>query len=226
LDQLITEQVKLNQQIAESDIKIQMLEGLRFELETRLSGLGAHLSTQINKLEASQQLLTDRDFRMAIIDRQLVDRFNELRAVREAMVNGRDKVISLERKLAQCNCELSAVHSSTSWRITAPLRFASRLFGLAIVRVRFWRQGRIIRTIARSGMFDKHWYLAKNMDVAESRMDPIRHYVLFGAREGRDPSASFSTNQYLSRNPHVVTAGANPLEHFIRCGAKEGRSGG
>jgi hypothetical protein len=93
-------------------------------------------------------------------------------------------------------------------------------------KVRLLRQHRSIRTITRSGMLDKDWYLAKNIDVAEAGVDPIWHYVLFGAREGRDPSASFSTSGYLSHNPDVAAFGASPLEHFIRYGAKEGRQWG
>jgi glycosyltransferase involved in cell wall biosynthesis len=79
------------------------------------------------------------------------------------------------------------------------------------------------RAIAQSGLFERKWYLSNNPDVAAEGIDPIRHYVLYGAKERRDPSPTFSTRGYLSRNPDVAAAGANPLEHFIRYGAKEGR---
>src|ERR1700730_17043740 len=39
------------------------------------------------------------------------------------------------------------------------------------------------------------------------------HYVLHGAREGRDPSASFSTRGYLLEHPQVAAGGVNPFEH-------------
>jgi hypothetical protein len=78
---------------------------------------------------------------------------------------------------------------------------------------------RAARAIARSTLFDREWYLKKYPDVAESGLDPIRHYVAFGAREGRDPSPEFSTRGYLSSNPHVVAPSVNPLWHFIRYGA-------
>jgi Methyltransferase domain len=35
--------------------------------------------------------------------------------------------------------------------------------------------------------FDADWYLKKYPDVAESGMDPVIHYIQFGASEGRDP---------------------------------------
>jgi hypothetical protein len=110
-----------------------------------------------------------------------------------------------------------------------PLRSAGRLFRLGAIKTRVvttLRQWRTIRAIAASRMFDQKWYLINNPDVAASGLDPIRHYVLYGAREGRDPSPSFSTSGYLSHNSDVAVAGVNPLEHFIRRGAKERHRGG
>ena len=42
--------------------------------------------------------------------------------------------------------------------------------------------------VNRSGLFDKDWYLAHNEDVANAGVDPLRHYVEYGAREGREPN--------------------------------------
>jgi len=86
------------------------------------------------------------------------------------------------------------------------------------------RDWRAVRTIARSGLFDRGWYLKNYPDVAARGIDPVRHYVTHGAREGRDPSRSFSTRGYLSRNRDVAVAEVNPLEHFVRHGAAEGRN--
>jgi O-antigen biosynthesis protein len=86
------------------------------------------------------------------------------------------------------------------------------------------REWRAIRTIARSGLFDREWYLKSYPDVVARGIDPVRHYVAYGAREGRDPSPSFSTRGYLSRNRDVAVAEVNPLEHFVRHGAAEGRN--
>jgi hypothetical protein len=80
--------------------------------------------------------------------------------------------------------------------------------------------------IARSGLFDREWYLKNNPVVAAWGIDPIRHYVDFGAREGRDPSPSFSTRAYLSHNRDVAAAGVNPFLHFLLHRAAEGRARG
>jgi hypothetical protein len=54
-------------------------------------------------------------------------------------------------------------------------------------------------------------------------MDPWRHYVQIGAREGRDPNAWFDTDWYLGSYPDVEASGMNPLDHFLRYGLSEGR---
>lgn len=80
-----------------------------------------------------------------------------------------------------------------------------------------------ISRIRESVFFDADWYLAQNPDVAASRVDPLTHYLLNGASEGRDPSAQFSTTYYLSANPDVAEDGANPLVHYVTVGQAEGR---
>lgn len=83
---------------------------------------------------------------------------------------------------------------------------------------------RIRREISRSSLFDREFYLRNYLDVAQSCMDPVDHFVRFGWKEGRNPSAEFHTQWYLQAYPDVKEAGVNPLFHFIRFGAVEGRS--
>jgi hypothetical protein len=72
--------------------------------------------------------------------------------------------------------------------------------------------------------FDADFYLSAYPDVAEHGMDPYQHFVLYGAREGRDPGPDFSTRAYLAANPDVAAAGVNALEHWVRYGQAEGRA--
>lgn len=66
--------------------------------------------------------------------------------------------------------------------------------------------------IENSGLFDREYYLSKNLDVMRVKVDPVRHYIEYGWREGRNPSAEFDTNYYLKHN---VSCEGNPLIHFI-----------
>ena len=63
-----------------------------------------------------------------------------------------------------------------------------------------------------------------NPDVRDSGADPIEHYLVHGATEGRDPSGEFQTRFYLEAYPDVAGAGINPLVHYILHGAAEGRA--
>ena len=86
------------------------------------------------------------------------------------------------------------------------------------------RRSRAARIIRESGLFDAAWYLEAYPDVAARKVDPLEHYVRYGAREGRDPHRLFSSSWYLANNPDVTESGLNPLAHFALCGAKEGRN--
>lgn len=55
-------------------------------------------------------------------------------------------------------------------------------------------------------------------------VEPARHYLLHGAREGLDPGPFFSTRIYLEGNPDVAEAGVNALAHYELFGRKEGRA--
>jgi hypothetical protein len=82
----------------------------------------------------------------------------------------------------------------------------------------------ICRAIRRSGLFDPEHYLRNNLDVARSCMDPIKHYIRHGWREGRNPSKLFDTKWYIETYTNVSKAGVNPLYHFLKHGAAEGRA--
>ena len=77
--------------------------------------------------------------------------------------------------------------------------------------------------LASSPLFDASWYATQYPDVASAAVDPINHYIQFGAAEGRDPSAIFSTRWYLTANPDVHAANVNPLVHYLSHGYHEGR---
>ena len=72
-------------------------------------------------------------------------------------------------------------------------------------------------------LFDPEWYLQQNDDVAKALLDPVQHYLEYGAPEGRNPNALFDTKQYLAANPDVRASPLNPFLHFVLYGFSEGR---
>jgi GT2 family glycosyltransferase/SAM-dependent methyltransferase len=232
-----------------------------------IDALRQALSTSESKLRDISQVLSERNSEIVKLQRSLVEKLQQTRVERGATEDAfhqtlaeRDaELIALDEMLSKRSAELNELqialsqfatevsqlqstilqlHASTSWRITAPLRFMKRQLG----QLRYSAVGypltlcwQAMRTgsreplqalraeliVARSGLFDREWYNKTNPDVVARGIDPVRHYIAFGAREQRDPSPSFSTTEYLRRNPDVAATGWDPLSHFILCGASD-----
>jgi hypothetical protein len=116
-------------------------------------------------------------------------------------------------------------------RQTRELLQSLKLSGLVLQRSHIWNIVHWARRAASSfsgmtpaaSLFDPAWYLGENPDVAATHKDPLKHYLRWGAREGRDPNPLFDSAWYLERNPDVAAAGLNPLIHYWDFGALEGR---
>ena len=222
---------------------------IKHEIKTHRAEAAKLQSLVQQQQDAIERRVAERNAEMAALNRALSEsgaaldaaqaRIGELEARTTAMV---DEVTALQSHSAAMAREIAELRSSTSWRITAPLRSSKRLlarlgngaFGLPlVVGWRILKTGsllplrdlRAVRTIARAGLFDRAWYLARNPDIAATGADPIVHYVMFGVHEGRDPSPSFNSRNYLAHNLDVAAAGANPFVHFVLHGKREGRGG-
>lgn len=102
--------------------------------------------------------------------------------------------------------------------------FKSRPYFFAQKVFHFIRRSlKTIRYISRSAFFSESYYLQNNPDVALSKMNPAKHYLLYGGFEDRNPSEKFDSSLYLEQNPDVMKSGMNPLVHYIKYGKKEGR---
>ncbi len=75
----------------------------------------------------------------------------------------------------------------------------------------------------QSGLFQHGWFLERNRDLTAPGLDPLRHYHLFGWKEGRWPNPYFDPAWYLATYPDVRTASMDPLLHYILHGEQEGR---
>lgn len=108
--------------------------------------------------------------------------------------------------------------SSSSWRMTAPLR---RLVGLA--RSNPLTTAMAARALRASGLFDPAYYVLAHPGHVPDHQDALRHYLAVGGLRGLDPSPFFDSTFYLDSNPDVRAAGINPLLHYVRVGRGEGR---
>lgn len=79
------------------------------------------------------------------------------------------------------------------------------------------------KIIEKSELFDAKYYLFTYSDVRVQDIDPIKHYILHGVKEGRNPNEEFDTIFYLANYPDVRQSNINPLVHYILYGKKENR---
>ena len=121
----------------------------------------------------------------------------------------------------QClQTELNRVKSSKTFKASAMVSAVSDMFNSSPAKKALKNQALLVK---RSGIFNEGWYLKTYPDVAEKGVDPIMHYLKFGAAELRNPSPEFDTSWYLTRHPDVAEENMNPVLHYFMFGQKEGR---
>lgn len=76
--------------------------------------------------------------------------------------------------------------------------------------------------IRSSSLFDAPWYLSTYRDHIPARLDPVEHYIQFGASAGLNPCAHFHSRFYSSQSCATRRQGLNPLAHYIALGDGEG----
>lgn len=156
-----------------------------------------------------------------------------------------DQLVEKDGQLAEKNAQLHEVIDSKSWKfalllrririlIAPPNSWRTRLlriiYKFVAYPITYFRQDPKTRKIRKdlalikdSGLFDAAWYVVNNPDVVQAKIDPARHYLLYGGFEGRDPSPHFCSGWYLDVYKDVKAAGVNPLVHYQEFGRNEER---
>ena len=81
---------------------------------------------------------------------------------------------------------------------------------------------RLRQVLQAQPLLEASWYLQQYPDVERMRLDPVQHYVFFGADDERNPNPYFDTQWYLETYPEVDRGGTNPLLHYLLHGLDEG----
>ncbi len=242
----------LSYQVAESawlqtELSQQTVESQR--LQTELSHgvaesgrLQAELSQQTTENRRLQAALSQQTVESKRLQTDLSRQTAEGERMQTGLSRQTAEIQWLRTELWERKTELVLIRNSTSWRLTAPLRFLADTIGIShavkiTLRLIWWtisfqlyRRFRAHRKLAaekalieKSELFDVGWYLAQYPDVAKAGTDPLTHYLCRGAVEGRDPYPLFDTDRYLAKYPDVALSGINPLVHYVSHGAAEGR---
>jgi lipopolysaccharide biosynthesis protein len=67
-------------------------------------------------------------------------------------------------------------------------------------------------------LFDEEYYLAENSDLKEADISLYEHFINYGWKENRNPSAYFNVNRYLEMHEDAKNMGINPLIHYVNYG--------
>jgi glycosyltransferase involved in cell wall biosynthesis len=193
-----------------------------------LAGVKEALATREQQLEALNQALASWEGELATVKCRLAEfatREDELADVNRQLTE------EIAARDAQISLLVRSMYRRSGRRLLMQMRYSALGYALGqawqalrartLTPLRDWRATRVI---ARSDIFDREWYLANSPDLLAWGIDPIRHYIAYGAREGRNPNQSFSTTDYIANNPDVAAAGVNPFAHFIRYGTAEKRA--
>jgi glycosyltransferase involved in cell wall biosynthesis len=193
------------------------------------------LDSRLAESKVTQGILETTQQKLATTQKELEDKEGEIDTLRK-LVAERDTSISSSRdSLAALQREISDLYGSVSWRITAPLRRFAWLkskpfwgfspgsrWRMLLHQFRRNKQPDEYHAIRQSGLFDDEFYLRRYKDVQSSGMDPLFHYVEYGALERRNPNPYFHTRYYLRQCPEVAASRTNPLLHYIQIGAAQG----
>ena len=127
-------------------------------------------------------------------------------SVQVELVDLRNSLSEAERKIGVLVALRDAHYASLAYRLSR---------WLATMR---WR-----RALANCPLFDAEWYLKTYPDIAGASLDPLKHYLSHGWREGRSPGYEFDGAYYVRRYHDVEQLDIPPLVHYWLHGRFEGR---
>jgi chromosome segregation ATPase len=181
-----TENQSLRAQMAENETRLARLslekeaenQGLRAQMtenETRLARLSVSQEQATHEAQTLERALASAKSKLADAESSLSERFSEIARITNKFL---EKDV-LARKFEEHatwlrSMALILVPASRSWR--------SRLSAWLPLAIHRTRQ---MDRLRREGIFDSAAYLAAHPDVARASVEPFRHYLAHGIREGR-----------------------------------------
>jgi Glycosyl transferase family 2 len=130
--------------------------------------------------------------------------------------NSREELTHLKAELQESRDQIAAIKAAV--QRDRVVRYRHAIESISPEQLRGQRN-----LIADSGWFDVDYYLKQNPEVRVAGVDPVMHYLEWGAAEGRNPGPLFDSGAYLDHYPDVFWTGPNPLVHFLERGMTEGR---
>ena len=187
--------------------EIAKLKEYKKKCDTRISKLNEQIKNKNEQLQQKNEQIKTKN--------EQLRQKNEQIKTRDLSINQKNNEIqNLHNQNNIQDQVIKRLQNSWSYRIgclfTYPLS----------IPLDFYRFIRDYNLIKKSNLFDSEYYLANNEDVKKAKVDPIKHYLKFGWKEGRNPSSKFDGNEYLNKRPDVRVTGICPLVHYLKFGKK------
>ena len=232
-EQLAASVRQLEEAVAEKDAHSEQLAASVRQLEEAVAEKDAHseqLAASVRQLEEAAAEKDAHSEQLAASVRQLEEAAAEKDArltqaeSTASYISGRyaEKSLSLPGVpvlLEACNAfrsTISPYHAHNKRQIPSAYRSRKQ-------RKKNLVSSRVYKAVRDLVFFDAEFYLQSNPDVGISGLDPVVHYIRFGAREGRNPGPYFSETNYRNQYPDVAATGVSALEHYELFGRAEGR---
>ncbi|WP_167760018.1 glycosyltransferase [Paraburkholderia pallida] len=171
---------------------------LRVLRDERNNALNALIETSVLALEVKEQE-----------NRTLAD---ALEAERNTVAQLSHVVSETSQALDTVKRESALIKQATSLPHVVARALPSPLRKLA----RLVRDELDVRYLRSTSHFDSLWYLSQNHDVQAAGIDPLRHYVKYGAIEGRNPRADFDTRQFLVNRARTRRPRRNIFVEYLK----------
>lgn len=147
---------------------VQEIESLKLDVSKK----DTHVTELTNIVDGHVQEIETLNQKVAKKDKQLFELNNHAQEL--------DKhAATLDQIITELKSQLLAVHNSTSWRLTSPVRL--------LKDVSLYFSTDRATTGKKPVKFNSTWYLEQNPDVENSGIDPLQHYLQHGKAEGRKP---------------------------------------
>jgi len=113
----------LNEAVAERDRQIDRRNQAVAVRDGRIASLNNVVAERDRKIDRLNQAVAERDGSIASLNRSVTKRDGQIGRLSQTVAGRDQRIANLNQALAKRDVMLHAMRSSTSWRVTAPLRF-------------------------------------------------------------------------------------------------------
>ncbi|WP_133131511.1 methyltransferase [Legionella sainthelensi] len=207
--------------VADKDRHIENIEYMLVEKENYIETMARMVVDKDRHIENIEYMLVEKENHIETMARMVADKDRHIENIEYMLVENQNCFETIERMVADKEKHirnLEILFSSKNKKILFLEQTIRSLKNKKIHQLTRRVRKKILRNplkiCSRSVFFDENWYLDHYPDVKAAGLDPVIHYVKYGAAEKRDPGPNFSTAFYIEENPEVERMRINPLVHF------------